>query len=307
MKTILVTGSSGTIGTRLCEELLRLNFDVIGIDKQNNIWNKKVDDITIIGDLQNKEIFDKIDKKIDLVIHLAANARVYNLVINPQLAKENVDILYNTIDFCRENDIKDFIFASSREVYGNNVYQFDEANVKIEDCESSYTASKMAGEAFVQAYRKSYGMNCSICRFSNVYGMYDNSDRVIPLFIRSMIKNKDIFIYGEEKCLDFTYIDDTVAGVIKVVNYLPNSDIFNISSGKKVYLQDVAQYIKQKLKSDSNVIISGNRVGEVLNFEGNIKKAQGLLNFYPKINIVEGINKAIEWYTINEKNRCYQV
>jgi UDP-glucose 4-epimerase len=142
IKKILVTGSSGTIGTRLCEKLLEKNYDIVGLDLKPNKWKKEINKITIIGDLCNT--IENLPKDIDLVIHLAANSRVYNLVLNPSLARDNFEMLFNILEFCRNNNIKKFIFASSREVYGNSnriVHSEDEAYIK--NCESPYTASKI--------------------------------------------------------------------------------------------------------------------------------------------------------------------
>ena len=95
IKKILITGSSGTIGTRLCEQLLEEGYNVVGADYQPNSWNKQVQNITIDIDLRNKEQFNKLPRDIDLIIHLAANARVYNLVVQPSLARDNLETLFN--------------------------------------------------------------------------------------------------------------------------------------------------------------------------------------------------------------------
>ena len=107
------------------------------------------------------------------------------------------------------------MFSSSREVYGNSdkvIHNEDEAYVK--NCESPYTASKVGGEALVHSYQQCYDIDFVIFRFSNVYGMYDGSDRVIPLFIERAKQGNDLLVFGKEKLLDFTYIDDCVGGVI---------------------------------------------------------------------------------------------
>ncbi|MGB6680410.1 MAG: NAD(P)-dependent oxidoreductase, partial [Candidatus Bathyarchaeia archaeon] len=115
----LVTGSSGTVGTRLCEILIGSKKQVIGLDKVPNKWMSKINKLTISKDLRYKFKPEHLPKKIDLVIHLAANARVYDLIVNPSLARDNVTMLFNILEFCRKKDIEKFIFSSSREVYGN--------------------------------------------------------------------------------------------------------------------------------------------------------------------------------------------
>lgn len=116
---ILITGSSGTIGTRLFEKLLEQKYKVIGFDKKSNIWRKSLNGLTIKGDLLKKEDIEKIPKDINLIVHLAANARVYDSVLSPDLALENIVSTYNILNFSRKNKVGKIIFSSSREIYGN--------------------------------------------------------------------------------------------------------------------------------------------------------------------------------------------
>ena len=296
---ILVTGSSGTIGTRLCEKLLEENYAIIGVDLKPNRWNDRINKLTIIGDLRDKETFKNLPKDVDLVVHLAANARVYNLVVDPSLARDNFEILFNTLEFCRRNDIKRFIFASSREVYGNsNQIVHSENEAYVRNCESPYAASKIGGEALVHAYQQCYGINFIIIRFSNVYGMYDDSDRVIPLFIKLAKENRDLVVYGKEKLLDFTYIDDAISGVLKCIENFEQvkNDVFNIASGKAISIVELAQLIQKYMHSKSKIVIKETRTGEVMKFIADISKAKEKLGYEPKTTIDEGIKKSIKWY-----------
>lgn len=299
IKKILITGSSGTIGTRLCEKLLERDFEIVGVDLKPNKWNDRISELTIIGDLRNKQTLENLPKDIDLVIHLAANARVYDLVVDPSLARDNFEILFNTLEFCRKNEIKRFIFASSREVYGNSkqiIHSENEAYVR--NCESPYTASKIGGEALVHAYHQCYGINFIITRFSNVYGMYDDSDRVIPLFIKSTKENKDLVVYGKEKLLDFTYTDDAISGVLKCIENFDHvkNEVFNIASGKGVSIIELAQLIQKYMDSKNKIVIKENRTGEVVKFIADISKAKQKLSYEPQTAINDGIKKSIEWY-----------
>ena len=305
IKKILVTGSSGTVGTRLCEKLLEENYEIVGVDLNPNKWNARINELTIIGDLRSKQTFENLPEDVDLVIHLAANARVYNLVIDPSLARDNFETLFNTLEFCRKGNIKKFIFASSREVYGNSkqiIHTENEAYVR--NCESPYTASKIGGEALVHAYQQCYGINFIITRFSNVYGMYDDSDRVIPLFIKLTNENKDLVVYGKEKLLDFTYIDDTISGVLKCVENFDQvkNDVFNIASGEALSIVEVAQLIQKYTDSKNKIIIKENRTGEVVKFIADISKVTQKLSYEPKMAIDDGIKKSIEWYTERRYN-----
>ncbi len=300
MKKILITGSSGTIGTRLGEKLLNSKYQIVGADWKKNKWIKELEARTIHLDLRNKNlVLKKLPKEVDLIIHLAANARVYELVKNPDLARDNMLTTYNILEYARINKIKNIIFASSREVYGNTKKaKHKEVDVKIENCESPYSASKISGEALIHSYHKCFGINYVIIRFSNVYGMYDESDRVIPLFIRKAIKNENLVVFGRDKILDFTYIDDAVEGVVKVIqrfNKIKNNT-FNIATGKGTKILFVARLVKKFLNSKSRIIIKQNRPGEVVKYIADISKAKKLLNYEPRADIIDGVKKTIEWY-----------
>ncbi|MSU54261.1 MAG: NAD-dependent epimerase/dehydratase family protein [Candidatus Staskawiczbacteria bacterium] len=299
MKKILITGSSGTIGTRLFETLLASGYDVIGFDKRKNSWHTSLNKLTLIGNLLNKNDLKKIPKDIDLIVHFAANARVYDLVVRPDLALENVISTHNVLEFARKNNIKKIIFSSSRETYGNKKeITSKETEVDILRCESPYAASKISDEALIYAYSKCYGIEYVVCRFSNVYGMYDKSNRFIPLLLRKMGKNEDIEIFGAGKVLDFTYIDDCVGGIIACIEKfdIVKNNTFNIASGKGANLIDVAKMMKKSLNSKSLLKIGKNRAGEVVRYVADISKAKKMLNYAPKIFINEGIKKSISWY-----------
>lgn len=194
------------------------------------------------------------------------------------------------------------MFSSSREVYGNSnriTHNEDESYVK--NCESPYTASKMGGEALVHSYRQCYGIDSVIFRFSNVYGMYDESDRVIPLFIKLCKKKMDITVFGKEKLLDFTYIDDTVAGILRSVKKFDiiKNDVFNLAYGEGTSILEVANLIKNLLKSESKIIIQENRTGEVVKYIADITKARKTMGYNPQTTATEGIKKAVAWYRAN--------
>ena len=305
-KKILITGSSGTIGTRLFEKLLEKNYDVIGFDRNRNKWSGNLNKLTIIGDLLKKEDIEKIPTDIDLVVHLAANPRVYDLVVNPDLALENIITTYNVLEFARKNKIKRVVFSSSREAYGNKKEIVSkETDVDIARCESPYAASKIADEVMIYSYFKCYGMDYVVCRFSNVYGMYDQSQRFIPLMLRKMKKNEDIEIFGKDKVLDFTYIDDCVEGIIKCIAKFDNvkNNTFNIAFGKGSKLIDVAKLIKKNLKSKSRIFLGKNRQGEVVRFIADISKAKKMLGYKPEYSLEDGMKLTIDWYA---KNKAYQ-
>lgn len=296
---ILVTGSSGTIGTRLCERLLADGHDVVGADWVENKWQPTVQAVTVMADLRDRKQVEALPSDVEAIIHLAANARVHDLVVDPDRALDNVTDTYNMLEFARKHGIRKFFFASSRETYGNIPAQdsYTEDMARMENCASPYTASKIAGEAFVESYTRCYGIDHIIIRFSNVYGMYDESDRVVPLFIRKTRKNEPLEIYGE-KCLDFTYIDDAVNGVVKALEGFDagKNSTYNIAYGQGSTITALADLVKELVGSTSEVAVTKMRVGEISRYIANIDKARKAFGYEPKTPFEEGIRKAVAWY-----------
>ena len=297
---ILVTGSSGTIGTRLCEKLIEQGQQVVGVDQRPNAWKEEVQSITQIADLRETAALAQLSSDVDCIVHLAANARVHDLVEQPELARDNVLTLFNMLEFARQRGIRKFLFASSRETYGNiDAELLREDMADVSNCESPYTASKFAGEAFVQGYARCYDIDPVIIRFSNVYGMYDDSNRVVPLFIRQAKAGEDLTIFGEDKCLDFTYIDDAVQGVLLMLeNYEDiQGEIINLAYGEGTKILAVAEKIKELIGSASKICMGEVRTGEIIRYVADISRAKERLGYAPKIAFAEGIERSVEWYS----------
>ena len=311
---VLITGSSGEIGTNTCLKLKKTGHEVFGIDKRKNNWTKDFD--YLMWDLSQKfSDFKKGfgDAKIpftpEVVVHFAANAKVHELVENPSRAMDNIQITFNVIEYCRQNNVP-IIFSSSREVYGD-IHRFntnelitDEKKADFKFTESPYSASKISGEALIYSYAKCYALPYIIFRFSNVYGRFDNDlermERVIPLFINKINKEKPIIVYGKNKILDFTYVDDCVdgicSGIEKLVSGKIKNETINLAYGKGQSLLDLVSYIENNLEKKAKVSISKTQVGEVSYYIADISKAKKLLDYNPKTPLSEGIKKTINWW-----------
>jgi UDP-glucose 4-epimerase len=309
---LLITGSSGMVGTALCEELLKRKIDFVGIDKINNKWNKEIDKKTIRMDLLNKPQVELLKKKFarfnfTMIIHLAANARVWDLILDSSKAIENVEMTNNIYEFAKNCNIKKLIVASSREVYGEElqspIKKLKEEDVKISNCSNQYAASKMFLEALAKANKIINNIDSIILRFSNIYGMYDKSDRFIPLLIQKMLQNNTVQIYGgKQKAMDFTYILDAVQGIFTAINKFDkmkisdkNDGTYNISTGRATSLYDISKMVKKELKSNSKVGLIKNRLGEPMYYTANVSKIKkfGYLPIFP---IEIGIRNSINYY-----------
>lgn len=234
--------------------------------------------------------------KFDLIIHLAANARVHDLVLNPELSLDNIKMTFNVLEYARKSGCKKVIFASSREIYGNgNAMPVSENIGSQRTSESPYASSKLAGESYCHSYAKCYGIDIKIVRFSNVYGKYDFSNRFIPKTIRNIKAKKPIEIWGKDKILDFTHLHDAVGGLVHLIEKWPEEKEFNIAYGKGETLVDVTEKLKKLLKSKVPIVFSDSKVGEVAEYTADISKMKAI-GWKPRINIDEGLKMAVEYY-----------
>jgi len=296
--SVLVTGSSGTIGTALMRRLDRNDVRSVGADVVPNRWFDAVDERTIQADLRDLEQVNNLPGDVDLIVHLGANARVHQLVEEPRRARDNFDMTFNVLEYAREVGA-DVVFASSREVYASSdQIVHSEVDTSVDECESPYTASKVGGEALVKSYQNCYDIDASILRFSNVYGRYDASDRVIPLFIAQASRGVDLTVFGNEKVLDFTYLDDCIDGVMQVIEQFNKAKgtTFNIASGQGTALLDLAETIAAGVDEDVSVHVEPNRTGEISRYVADISKAERILGYEPDCSIEEGLDATIEWY-----------
>lgn len=309
---ILITGSSGEIGTNLALKLLRERHKVFGIDIRENPWTDKFP--TIIQDLSQKfPVSDSATgiggviypESIDLVVHLAANAKVHELVAHPDRAADNIIMTLNVLEFCRKRKLP-IILASSREIYGDlRRDTTEESQTHILQTESPYSASKISGEAFLYAYSKCFGIPYLAFRFSNVYGRYDNDlermERVIPLFISKVSRGEKVTVFGKEKILDFTYIDDCIEGIfrgiLKLISGKITGETINIAYGQGRSLSELVEVICQTLNKKPVIEFKPTRIGEITRYVANISKARKLLGFKPRVNLKEGIRLAIKNYS----------
>lgn len=304
---ILVTGSSGQIGTNLALRLMERGDSVVGIDKRKNTWTDAID--TRIADLTCDDPSTVVDgSKFDLVVHLAANAKVHELVEHPERAMDNITMSFNVLDYCRKEKLP-IVLASSREVYGDihrHITHETEADFVV--AESPYSASKLAAEALVYSYGQCYDLPFLVFRFSNVYGRFDNDldrmERVIPLFYYRIARDQPITVFGREKVLDFTYIDDCTTGIVAGIDALAARDVtketINLAFGHGSTLVDVLTIVSLALGKTANVTYEPARVGEVTRYVADIGKAKALLNYQPKTSLSEGLAKTVDWYKKSE-------
>lgn len=300
---VLITGSSGQIGTNLALSLLESGHEVLGLDLRENAWvGEKIPSFRYDLRQPPAELIARLkDEALDLVVHLAAYAKVHELVIHPERALENIATTFNVCEFCRERGLP-LVFGSSREAYGDT-----SEGLTAEDrpvvAKSPYSASKIAGEAMVKSYSECYGIPSLVFRFSNVYGRYDNDlermERVMPLFMREIAAGREVTVFGREKVLDFTYVDDTVAAVSRGIELLYSGEIrsqtVNVAAGRGSSLLDLVSYIGSALGVTPKLRVEPTRPGEITRYVADISRARRLLGYEPQVFLEEGVRRAVAW------------
>jgi UDP-glucose 4-epimerase len=311
---ILITGSSGQVGTNLALRALAAGHRVVGLDRRANPWTRAFPtrrvDLGGHGGASGQRparagLLDWTPPGFapDVVVHLAAHAKVHALVLQPALAMENVASTAAVLEYCRVRATP-LVFASSREVYGDT----DRPSTREEDVDvarvaSPYAASKIAGEAMVRAYARSYGLRHLVVRLSNVYGRYDNDlarmERVVPLFVARIGAGQPVTVYGADKVLDFTHVDDCVAGLLagleRLVAGTVRDETVNLATGTGHSLLDLAAEIGEALGRPPRIVLAPRRPGEITRYVADLSRARRLLDYAPRFGLREGLREAIAW------------
>lgn len=316
MKTYLITGGAGFIGSSLADDLLEKNNRVVVIDnfcdfydpkiKENNIKNalKKENYKLYRGDIRDKDLLNKIfnENNIDIVVHLAAMAGVRPSIENPVLYQEvNCLGTQNILECMKEKRIMNLVMASSSSVYGNSkTVPFKESDI-VDFAISPYAATKKANEVMTHVYHKLYNMNVIMLRFFTVYGPRQRPDLAINKFTRLMLEGKKIPMFGDgSTSRDYTYIDDIVDGIEKSVNYCLNNknvyEILNLGNSSPVSLKEMINIIGKCLNVVPDIEELPMQPGDVDRTFACIDKAKDMIGYNPQTPFEEGIKKFVKWY-----------
>lgn len=316
MKTYLITGGAGFIGSNLADFLLKNNNKVIVVDnfcdfydpniKRNNVKhnlsneNYKLYENDILDFNAIEEIFNS--NNIDAVVHLAAMAGVRPSIENPILY-QNVNCVgtQNILELMKKYNVKNLVMASSSSVYGNNKKVPFEETDTVDFAISPYAATKKANEVMTHVYHKLYNFNVIMLRFFTVYGPRQRPDLAINKFTKLMLNNEEISMFGDgTTSRDYTYIDDIVYGINASINYVLNNqnvyEVINLGNSNPITLKEMIITIGNVLNKTPNIKILPMQPGDVNTTYANIGKAKKMLNYNPKTSFKEGIEKFVEWY-----------
>lgn len=313
MKTILVTGGAGFIGSHVVDRLLADNYRVVVIDNFNDFYDpilkrrniemhlEHVNYVLYEGDICNVDLLEDIFSKyvISAVIHLAARAGVRPSLEQPVLYQQvNVAGTQNVFECCRKYQVKKCLFASSSSVYGiNNKIPFAEEDPIFKPI-SPYAATKASGELLAHVYSHLYDIQILCLRFFTVYGPRQRPDLAINKFTRLIDTGNPLPFYGDGTTLrDYTYIEDIVAGIMGAFHYsATNYEVVNLGNSNTVSLKELIDVLEDTIGKRAILDKMPLQPGDVPKTYADISKARNLFGFNPSTTINQGIKKYIEWY-----------
>lgn len=329
MKT-LVTGSAGFIGRNCALRLLECGDEVYGIDDLNAYYDvslKKARLETLKHysrfkfsklDIGNREAVAKFfaNEQPDRVVHLAAQAGVRYSLTNPHAYIDaNIQGFLNILEGCRHQNIKHLVYASSSSVYGGNEAMPFSEHDNVDHPLSLYAATKKSNELMAHTYSHLYNLPTTGLRFFTVYGPWGRPDMALFLFTEAIIKGEPIKVFNKGKMIrDFTYIDDIVEAVIRVLNkpaspnltYDPtNPDpavsnapyrVFNIGNSNPVPLMDYIRSLEIALGREAEKNMMPMQAGDVPATSADTKNIKNWVDYQPKTDVLHGVKKFVDWY-----------
>lgn len=345
MSKILITGTAGFIGFHLVNRIVKENFEVVGLDCINDYYeiNLKYDRLKTAGinsenleynklvksskhnnysfiklDLADRENLERLfkEQKFDYVVNLAAQAGVRYSLINPYAYIEsNIIGFTNILENCRHNEIKHLVYASSSSVYGANTTQPFSVHHNIDHPISLYAASKKSNELMAHTYSALYNLPTTGLRFFTVYGPWGRPDMALFIFTKAILENKGIDVYNFGKMKrDFTYIDDIIEGVYRLVlkTAEPNNNwssakpdpgssfapylIFNIGNNQPVELLTFIETLEEKIGKTANKNLMEIQPGDVPETYADVEDLMNWVGFKPATTIDTGIENFVNWY-----------
>jgi UDP-glucuronate 4-epimerase len=309
----LVTGGAGFIGSHVCERLLGLGHAVWTFDDLNGFYDVAIKrrNLEALASLEKSFTFVQGDltdaaavnallaqTKFEQIIHLAARAGVRPSLADPALyTRVNVEGTVNLLEAARSAGVRKITIASSSSVYGVNAkVPFSEED-PIFSAISPYAASKLACEALGHVYHHVYGMDVAMLRFFTVYGPRQRPDLAIHKFAQLISRGKPIPVFGDgSTARDYTYVTDTVDGVIACTKQEFGYEIFNLGESQTVTLTYLIELLEGALGKKAVIDRQAPQAGDVPITCANIDKARARLGYQPRVQIEQGILKFIEWF-----------
>lgn len=327
---VLVTGSAGFIGSHLAIKLLDRGDEVFGIDNLNDYYDvklkkarlervKKYSAFTDLrADIEDrdsiKNIFEKY--KPQRVVNLAAQAGVRYSLTNPYAyINSNIMGFTNILENCRRHNVEHLVYASSSSVYGGNEKLPFSEHHSVDHPVSLYAATKKANELMAHSYSKLFGLPTTGLRFFTVYGPWGRPDMALFLFANAMLKGESIEVFNNGNMIrDFTYIDDIIEGVIRVLDKIATSNdkydainpdpassnapyrLFNIGNSQPTSLMKYISALEYSLNIEAKKFFLPMQLGDVQATSADVSELNNWVNFKPNTGIDVGVKRFVEWY-----------
>ncbi|MFM7462285.1 MAG: NAD-dependent epimerase [Burkholderiales bacterium] len=330
MHKILVTGVAGFIGHALALHLLARGDVVIGIDNLNDYYDVSLKEARLAqlaahaaftfvkADIANKSTMEALfaDHNFDAVVNLAAQAGVRHSLIDPHVYVEaNLQGFVNVLEGCRHANVRHLVFASTSSVYGlNSTLPFDESQ-NTDHPVSLYAATKKANELMAHSYAHLFGIPVTGLRFFTVYGPWGRPDMALFRFTKAILAGETIQVFNHGKMVrDFTYIDDIVEGVVRLIDRPATPDknwsscdptpetssapyrVFNIGNNEPVELMRYIHAIELATGRKANMEMLPIQPGDVYATSASVMRLEALIGFKPQTRVEDGVAKFVDWY-----------
>lgn len=310
--TILITGVAGFIGSHLTEQLLLAGHVVIGLDNFDDQYDPGRKEVNvrlftgnprfrfIMGDVRDQTLLTDLLKRYpcDSVIHLAARAGVRASVREPGLCLDvNVNGTLSLLEAMRMTDVRRLVLASSSSVYGDSTAvpfrEDDEAGRPL----SPYAMSKRSAELLAHTYHHLYGFDVACLRFFTVYGPRQRPEMAISLFTEKMYDGQPITLFGDgSTARNYTYVRDTVAGIMRALYHLGGFDLLNIGGAASIGLRNLVELLEQAIGRKAIIDWQPAQPGDVTLTCADLRLARKRIGYQPSVSIEEGISQYIRWY-----------
>jgi UDP-glucuronate 4-epimerase len=327
---VLVTGAAGFIGYHVTQRLLARGDEVIGVDNLNDYYDPKLKEARLARlcgkpgfhftrlDIADAEAMRRLfaEERPERVVNLAAQAGVRYSLINPQAYLDaNLQGFLNVLEGSRHNGVEHLVFASSSSVYGANTAQPFSEHHNVDHPISLYAATKKANELMAHTYAGLFHLPCTGLRFFTVYGPWGRPDMALFRFTRGILNGEPIEVYNYGRMIrDFTYIDDIVEGVIRVIDNVAAPDpawsgdapdparsfapyrIFNIGNNNPVPLLDFIAALEEALGRSAKMELLPMQPGDVPSTMADVTELESAVGFRPATTVREGIGRFVAWY-----------
>lgn len=310
---ILLTGAAGFIASHLSESLLGEGHEVVGLDNFDDFYDPAVKEHNlkaarthsafhlVRGDIRDPGCLAGLPDGIDAIIHIAARAGVRPSIARPVLYYDvNVQGTLRLLEMARDRGIRNFVFASSSSVYGNNEkVPFSEED-RVDNPISPYAATKKAGELLCHSYRHLYGITCLCLRFFTVYGPRQRPDLAIRKFAELLSRGEEIPMFGDGSTQrDYTYIDDILDGVLGGLSWVRGNpggyEIVNLGESRTVSLKEMIRVVSEEMGVEPRIKQLPMQPGDVERTFADISRARSLLGYNPRWSFREGIREFVRW------------